>query len=248
MSDGLKISEMSMLNDQLRLQVTSHNLTNVSTTGYKQQIVKTESFGDVLDVTKTQRHDEIMRQQINAQIPVVETVVDSSSGAMKFTGDPLNVALNKDIYMLVETVHGNVYTRHGELHIDGMGRLVNSTGKVIVGGSGEIRLTSDKPVIDQQGRLFVDDKQVGELKLVRLVKGAEIIPIGDSLYQTTSNVEIHVDEEGMVRQGYLEASNVNMTAEMIKMMEITRHFESTQQLIRGYDDMMDNAINVIGDL
>ena len=248
MSDGLKISEMSMLNDQLRLQATSHNLTNVNTTGYKQQIVKTESFGDVLNVIRTQKHDEIMSQQINTQIPVVETVVDSSSGAMKFTGDPLNVALNEDIYMLVETVHGNVYTRHGELHIDGMGRLVNSTGMVIAGSSGEIRLTSDKPVIDQQGRLFVDDKQVGELKLVRFKEGAEIIPIGDSLYQTTSNVEVEVAEEGMVRQGYLEASNVNMTAEMIKMMEVTRHFESTQQLIRGYDDMMDNAINVIGDL
>jgi len=248
MSDGLTISEMSMLNDQARLTVISHNLTNVNTTGYKQQVVKTQSFNDVMNVTQSRQLNNSINNQLRVQLPSIETVVDSNSGAMKFTGDPLNVALNENYFMVVKTVRGEAYTRQGDLHMDGQGRLTTSIGLPVMGGGGEIRLTSDKPVIDQKGQIYIDEEFVDELKLVKFPSGTEIIPIGNSLYQTKLSVAKVVTEENMLRQGYIEASNVNMTAEMIRMIEVTRHFESMQQVIKGYDNMMDNAINVIGDL
>jgi len=248
MSDGLTISEVSMISDQTRLTAISHNLTNVNTTGFKQQVITTESFNEVMNVAQSRQLDNTKNQQIMVQLPVIDTKVDASSGAMKFTDDPLNIALNEDYFMVVKTARGEAYTRQGDLHMDGRGRLTTSTGLPIMGLSGEVRLTSDKPVINQQGKIYIDDEYITDLKIVQFPKGTEIIPIGNALYQTTSEVAIKVNEENMMRQGYIEASNVNMTAEMIRMIEVTRHFESTQQVIKGYDDMLDNAINVIGDL
>ena len=49
-------------------------------------------------------------------------------------------------------------------------------------------------------------------------------------------------------QGYVEISNVNSAEEIIKLIEITRHFETTHQVLKGYDGMLDQAINVLGDL
>jgi len=248
MSDGLTISEMAMLNDQARLKVISHNLANVNTTGFKQQVVKTQSFNDVINIAQSKQLNNSGNMQLRVQLPSIETSVDASGGAMKFTDDPLNVALNEDFYMVVKTARGEAYTRQGDLSMDGRGRLTTSTGLPVMGGSGEIRLTSDKPVINQQGEIYIDEEFIAELKLVRFPAGTEIIPIGNSLYQTKLNVAKVASEENMLRQGYIEASNVNMTAEMIRMIEVTRHFESVQQVIKGYDSMMDNAINVIGDL
>lgn len=248
MSDGLTISEMSMLNDQSRLAVISHNLTNVNTTGFKQHVIKTESFSNIMNSVKSSQLDDIQTQQLRVDIPIIDTKIDTTSGAMKFTGDPLNIALNSGLFMVVKTPYGSAYTRNGDLHIDGRGRLTTSTGFPVMGVSGEIRLTSDKPVIDQQGKIYINEDKISEFKLVSFPDKSEIVPIGNSLYQTTSEVAINAVDGNFMRQGYIEASNVNMTSEMVRMIEVTRHFESTQQLIKGYDDMMDNAINIIGDL
>ena len=248
MSDGITISEMSLLNDQTRMSVISHNLTNVNTTGFKQHIAKTESFSDVMNIAQSRQMGNVKNQQLRIQLPVIDTKIDTSSGAMKYTGSPLNIALNNNLFMVIKTSHGNAYTRQGDLHIDGRGRLTTSNGLPVMGISGEIRLTSDKPVIDQQGRIYIDNENIAEFKLVHFPENSEVIPIGNALYKTTSEVVINATSDNLMRQGYLEASNVNMTSEMIRMIEVTRHFESTQQLMKGYDDMMDNAINVIGDL
>jgi flagellar basal-body rod protein FlgG len=244
MSDGLTISEISMINDLKRLQAISHNLSNVNTFGYKQQIMKTQSFHSTMDVMNTERVNQEKIKQLSAQMPMVETVVDIRSGALKFTGKPLNVSLVDEVFLAVQSAQGEVYTRHGDLHIDAQGRLVTTSGHPVQGVSGDIRLTSDKPVISQQGQIFIDDQLVAELKLVKIGVNAKLESLGKGLY-LSNQAELIDQKKDVIRQGYLEASNVNMNEQMIKMIETTRHFETSQKLIRGYDEMMGNAISEI---
>jgi len=246
MSDGLTISEVSMLNDLKRLQSISHNLANVNTSGYKQQIVSTRGFQDAIDIARTENIGAVQRQQLTTQLPDIEAVTDSHSGALKFTGKPLDVALVDNVYLTVLSTRGEVYTRQGDLHVDAQGRLVTATGLPVLGTSGEIRMTSDKPVINQQGQVYIDEQIVAQLKLAKFSSATQLESLGSALY-ASSQIPTMDNQESLLRQGYIEASNVNMTDQMVKMIELTRHFESTQKLIRGYDEMLGNAINEIAD-
>ena len=51
-----------------------------------------------------------------------------------------------------------------------------------------------------------------------------------------------------MQSGRVEASNVNTAAEMVRLMETTRHFEAMARLVQGYDDTMDKALRKLGDL
>ena len=246
MSDGLTISEISMLNDMKRLQTISHNLANVNTNGYKQQVMKTQGFQNVIDITYARHIGNIDTGLAAVQLPDIEPVVDDHSGALKFTGKPLDVAMQDNVYLAVESTEGELYTRQGDLHIDARGRLVTASGLPVQGMRGDIRLTSDKPVINQQGQIYVDEQPVAELKLLRFPSTAELQSLGNGLYRSSKPGQTGKDEN-LLRQGYIEASNVNMNEQMIRMIELSRHFESTQRLLRGYDEMLGNAINEIAD-
>ena len=51
-----------------------------------------------------------------------------------------------------------------------------------------------------------------------------------------------------IKQGYLEMSNVSVMEEMVVLIAIMRHFEITQKFMLGYDDMLDAAINTVGEV
>jgi flagellar basal body rod protein FlgG len=218
----------------------------VNTNGYKQQIMKTQGFQNIIDIAYANRMGNVETGQAAVQLPHIEPVVDDHSGALKFTGKPLDVAMQDNVYLAVQSTEGELYTRQGDLHIDARGRLVTASGLPVQGMTGEIRLASDKPVINQQGQIYIDEQPVAELKLMRFPPATELQSLGNGLYRTSSPGQAGT-EENLLRQGYIEASNVNMNEQMIRMIELTRHFESTQRLLRGYDEMLGNAINEIAD-
>ncbi len=62
-----------------------------------------------------------------------------------------------------------------------------------------------------------------------------------------ASAAVKADEKVSVRQAYLEASNVNTAAEMVKMIETMRHFETGQKVIQMYDAMNERAISKLGE-
>lgn len=242
MSDGLTIAEISMLNDMKQLQSISHNLANVNTAGYKGQLIMTSGFQELLSMTQGDGQAGSGSSDVVVNLPQVKTTVDTRSGALKFTGKPLDVAMAENVFLAIQSTAGEVYTRQGDLHLDARGRLVTSSGLEVQGVSGEIRLSSDKPLINKQGEIYIDEQLVAQLKLVKFADRENIKSLGGALYTASGQAEL-VDSDELVFQGYTEASNVNMTDQMVKMIELNRHFESTQKLVRGYDMMLESAIN-----
>ena len=246
MSDGMTISEVSMQNDLTRLQTISHNLANVTTPGFKQQIAATKGFEQTLDISYAEFAGRNQSLSLPITMSSVEQTTDVSAGTLKFTGNALDMALADGVFLTVQVNNGVAYTRQGDLHINSQGRLVTAKGQLIAGTNGNVELTSDKPVINKQGQIIENGMVTAELKLVRMPHGAPIVALGDGLYQTTATVT-ELKHESVMSQGFVEGSNVNMTEQMVKMIELTRHFESTQRVMRGYDEMLDKAINVIGE-
>ena len=72
--------------------------------------------------------------------------------------------------------------------------------------------------------------------------------LGEGLYQNNGVMQLSSQKSDInVRQGYVETSNVNTMNEMVQMMATMRHFELGQKLVKAYDEMLETAMNKIGD-
>lgn len=241
--DTIAMIESGMQADVQRMQVISQNLANLSTAGFKKEIAVTRAFQDYLPGAAASS-----AQTTGATRPAVTTVTDHSVGALKFSGNPLDVAVEGDGYLVLETQMGQAYTRQGALRLDADGRLVTSGGLAVLGSSGEIRLNGSTPRIDQAGNVYDGNQLVDRLRVVQVAEPAVLSRVGAGLFVSDAPNAVQDATSYRVRQGYTEAANVVSMSEMIRMIETVRHFEASQKLARGYDDMLDRAINLLGEL
>jgi len=110
--DALTVAAAGMQEGQVRLNGISQNLANATTAGYKRVV----SFS---------RH---MEEASAMNPPVMQTAIDTSAAPLRHTGNAMDVAIEGDSYLEVMTEGGPAYTRHGALHVDARGRLVNAQG------------------------------------------------------------------------------------------------------------------------
>jgi flagellar basal-body rod protein FlgG len=246
MSGVLEITELGMINDMQRLNVISNNLANVSTPGFKREIPVSRSF----DATIANQLEAagVNVNSATADVADMTSVVDQSTGSFKFTGNNFDIAIEGEGFFEVRSNNGVFYTRQGTLSMDAAGRLTTASGHILEGMGGDIRVTSNEPRIDKQGRIWENDTQVGQLKVVTFSDPRNLQKVGAGLYRAENMTGQALDDDAIrVRQGYLESSNVVMMNEMVQMMETMRHFETSQRLIKGYDELLDNAIRTLGD-
>jgi len=247
MSSVLEITELGMTNDVERMNTISNNLANVNTVGYKREIPVTQAFENLL-IQQTEAAGMNVDGKTADTRPVVQSYTDTSAGVFKYTGNKLDIAVEGEGFLEV-TDGGNVfYTRQGNLVMDSSGRLTTSAGYVVNGLGGEIRLNGSEPRIDELGRIWDNEMQIGQLKLVNFANPRQLEKLGSGLYKANQlNANIMDSDKVRIRQGYLETSNVVMMNEMVQMMEVMRHFESSQRVIKGYDELLDNAIRTLGE-
>lgn len=232
-----------MVNDMARLNAISHNLANSSTAGFKKEILVTRPFVEYLGLS---RPDQAAVASVVA-LPTAESVIDHKPGTLKYSGNPLDIAIEDGAYFEVMTEHGPAYTRQGSFRLDAQGRLVTEGGLPVMGSSGELMLSTSQPVIDANGRITEGDREIGSLRLVRFEQPQSLQHIGNGLYQAGPGSALASEGYDKVRQGFIEASNVNSMVEMVKLIETMRHFESSQRVVQGYGDMMDKAIRTLGE-
>lgn len=248
MSGALSVVEASMTNDVRQLNLISHNLANVSTAGFKRSLAVTEPFGPYLVSASGGLDRGTIGALMVPQGRLMVQAMDPQPGVFTYTGNPLDIAIEGDGFFEVSSPQGTVYTRNGALRLDGNGRLVTAKGLVVQGVNGEIRLTGSSPSIDRQGRIWEGDQAIGQLRLVKFANPQTLTALGEGRYQGTDSGASEVAEaEVRLRQGYIEASNVNMMDEMVRLISTMRHFEFNQKVLKGYDEMLETVIRTIGE-
>jgi len=165
---------------------------------------------------------------------------------VQFTGNPLDLAISGDGYFEVSTPSGPAYTRKGNFRLDERGRLVTEQGHPLQGG--EFVLTTSAPAIDEAGRVTEVGRQVGQIRTIQFSGVQGMVKVDAGLYSQGGAQIAPADGETRVRQGYLENSNVDSTAQMVGLIESMRHFDAAQKIIQGYDDMLEKAIRKLGEL
>lgn len=241
MADALAIAARSMADDMLRLNSISHNLANATTAGYKREMMVSRPFVDYL-MTAAARGSAALA----VSLPEPQVLLDHSAGSFQYTGNTLDVAVEGDGFFELTSENGPVYTRQGNFRLDGLGRLVSSGGLVVTGTGGEIRVMGAQPRIDSEGRVWDGDVLAGQLRLVRFEQPQTLVAVGGGGY-VAGVQQAELWPYARVRQGYLEASNVATTREMVRLIETMRHFESNQKVIQGYDEMLERTIRTLGE-
>lgn len=247
MPSAIGICEVSLLNDMLHLDIISNNLANANVNGYKRDMAVTRSFDALFADTLQLSGVNLQASRQTDAIPQVHRITDTSSGALKFTGNPLDIAIEGDAYLEL-TDGGSVrYSRQGSFKTDAAGRLVHSTGFAVSGEAGDILLRGGEVSIDREGSVSEDGEVVGQLKMVQFKASEALVKIGRGMWEAPVGVKSEPAEDVNVRQGYVESSNVDPMQEVVRMISTMRHFETTANVIKGYDEMMNTAISSIAE-
>jgi len=228
---------------RLDRQNMTHELANVSTTGFKKafqvanQPVRTQGGGfDTRFLPRASTSPEI----------------DLSPGPRQLTGRALDVAFNDLTVLAVQSENGELaWTRRGDLAIDPSGFLKTGAGGLVLDEANEpIQLPQDavKFEISEDGTLFAIDPEnpaEGSQEIVRLgIKDSTGTPLGrreDGLFFPLSNTEDGFDfeagpEAASLTPGSLEGSNVSTVHTLVKFIDHMRSFEMQTKVIREMKD------------
>ena len=247
MVNGLFTSGAGMMLTMRKQEVTTNNLANAQTTGFKiSRLVTQTAVATGRDV------DQYMRQRENQRGDEVH--VDWQPGPLVPTGNALDVALRGDGFLAISTPSGERYLRSASLKVDGDNQLVDSTGSSVLDTNGHpIRLPGLQNTITSDGRVMSDGTEVATLKMVDFPKPYTLREEGAGRwapYAATSSdptpEPTAVGANTRIEQGYLEGPNVNTVAEMVRMIAQLRDYEANSRVLKAVDSTIDKAVNSVG--
>lgn len=212
-----------------RQQIAANNLANINTPGFKADLFQAEmgSFSNLSYV---------------AQKP---NGIDTSSGSIIQTGNPLDVAIDGDAWLAVKDSKGQeAYSRGGTLRIDAQGQLVTAGGKPVMGNGGAIAIPPSKSIeIGTDGTISVvpldgDGISLAVLDRIKMVKldKNNMVKNDEGLIKLKQGKGTPADISVKLIQHAIEGSNVNAIDQMVGMISSGRDFESQMKLLSTADD------------
>jgi len=231
------------------LDIVANNIANIDTTGFK---TDNALFGEYLmprasdqSFTGPDRRIDFVQDRASW--------IDMSAGAIEHTGNPLDVAVEGNAFLVVQNAQGQQrYTRNGALSINAAGQLVTSDGNQVVGTAGAITFQPGDHdiVISSNGIITVRvgnstaDTPRGTLQLVTIDQPQRLQKDGGSSFMAPNGVNANPAAPGTrVVQGAIEKSNVNGVAEMARMIEITRSYTDIANILQQQSDQRRNALS-----
>jgi flagellar basal-body rod protein FlgG len=251
---SLWISKTGLDAQQTNMDVIANNLANVSTNGFKRSRAV---FEDLLYQTLRQPGAQSSQQtqlpsglQLGTGVRPVATEHIFTQGNLTQTSNPLDLAINGQGFFQVLLPDGTTaYTRDGSLHIDSQGQLVTSSGfqvqpaVTIPANSLTVTVARDGVVsVTRAGSATAT--QAGSLQLVNFVNPAGLQSMGENLYLETASSgtpsagTAGSNGLGLLTQGYVETSNVNVVEELVNMIQTQRAYEINSKAITTSDQML----------
>ena len=247
MVNGLFTSGAGMMLTMRKQEVTTNNLANAQTTGFKISRLVTHAT-----VESKRDNDQYMRQRENQREDEVH--VDWQPGPLVQTGNALDVALRGDGFLAISTPSGERYLRSASLKVNDSNELVDSTGSNVLDTTGNsIHVPGLKNTITADGRVMSDGVEVASLKLVDFPKPYTLREEGSGRWapyaadpKDPAPTSTAVSANTQIEQGFLEGPNVNTVAEMVRMIAQLRDYEANSKVLKAVDSTIDKAVNVVG--
>lgn len=248
---------------ETKLDVIANNLANSNTTGFKKDRA---NFEDLLyrqiRLPGTQDADSNITPtgvEVGLGVRVSSTQSNFVQGATQTTGNPLDIAIEGEGFLQVDGPAGTpLYTRAGNLNM-------NANGELVVGSASTgYRLNPGITIPEEATEIGISPTgevtfrtpgqnnltQAGQIQVATFINPDGLLKMGDNLFAETdaSNTATLGNPRdpgfGSIQQGYLEASNVDATTELIDLINTQRAFELNSQVIRAGDEIMELVANL----
>ncbi|MCA9116880.1 MAG: flagellar basal-body rod protein FlgG [Planctomycetaceae bacterium] len=245
-----------------QLDVIANNLANASTTAFKRSRVNFEDlYYEHMRLPGAQDSQGKLSPtgiSVGLGTRVAATAADHREGSLLETGNQLDLAITGDGFFKVQDGTSILYTRSGAFSVNADGDMVMQSadrGRLIEPAisipqdATEISISSDGIVsVLQPGSSSLT--QVGQIQTVRFVNPQGLLQQGENLYAATdaSGTPLEgnpgLEGRGLVRQGFLEQSNVEPVRELVDLIKSQRHFEMNSQVIQAADQLLQLVANL----
>jgi flagellar basal-body rod protein FlgG len=251
---SLWVAKTGLEAQQTQMDVVTNNLANVGTNGFKRSRAV---FEDLLYQTIRQPGAQSSQQtqlptglQLGTGVRAVSTEKLFTQGNLQQTGNDKDVAIQGAGFFQVTMPDGTLaYTRDGSFHVDSQGLLVTASGYAVTPAIA-IPLDAQTVSIGRDGVVGVTlqgaiaPTTVGVIQLANFINPAGLEAKGENLYvETSASGAPDVNAPGsnglgLLSQGYVETSNVNVVEEMVNMIQTQRAYEINSKAISASDQML----------
>jgi flagellar basal-body rod protein FlgG len=254
---GLYTAATGMNSMQHQIDVTSNNIANVNTTGFKQDRAEFQDLMyESLNYTAGKTTQTTMNPTgINVGLGVKVSGVQKNftEGDLKLTSNTLDLAIQgKGFFQITLPSGETAYTRNGAFKLSSEGSIVNASGYSL---SPEIVVPDNVTnlTIGKDGTVTATDPQtsttvdLGQITVADFINPAGLTPLGDSLFMKSDAsgdvLEGNPNEEqfGSIEQGMIELSNVKLVNEMVDLITAQRAYEANSKAITTTDSMLDTV-------
>lgn len=261
MINALRSAATGMEAQQTRINSISNDLANVNTPGYKKTRATFEDLyydqvklPGTLNDSQTESPNGI---QIGHGTRLTSVSKIFTPGTTSNTGNSLDVAIEGNGFFEVTDSNGDsFYTRNGTFQANSEGEVVTTDGLTL---EPNISLPDNilSLTIAEDGTISAivsdseDAQELGNIEISMFPNPGGLQYLGSNLYKTTNAsgdaVQVTPGEEGsgLLSQGFLENSNVDIGESLITMIVAQRSYEANSKVIEAADRMMQQANNLI---
>lgn len=234
MGSGIYIAAAGAVAQDTALSAVANNISNAATAGFRAARVH---FSEAL--TQAQGND-------SHYVGVKGIVDDTSQGALRMTGNALDMAIDGDGYFTIETPDGARYTRAGEFTLDAEGRLVTTNGYQVTGDDGGPILIPPGAILSvaEDGTLSSGAEELGRLAVVRFAPNS-LRHTGSNLYEATG-APLDDGTEPRVVSGAVEQSNVNAARGVVDLIKVSRTYEALHRVIENFRQLDQRTARDLG--
>lgn len=260
MLKALNTAATGMAAQEANVNTISNNIANANTTGFKQSRVE---FEDLMYETVTEAGGRSganstynVGVQIGSGAKVAATRKVFSQGSIKVTNNPFDLAINGEGFFGITLPNGQLtFTRDGSFNVDQTGLLVNQSGYTVF-PSIQFPPTTKSVNITETGivEAFLntqpEPQQVGQIPVFMFVNPVGLAAMGGNLYKATRSSGNFIqsisgqDNTGIIKQGQLEGSNVNVMNQMTNLIQAQRAYEMNSKVMKAADSML-QTVNML---
>ena len=258
---SLWVAKTGLDAQQTQLDVISNNLANLGTNGYKRTRAV---FEDLLYQTLRQPGAQSSQQttipsglQLGTGVRPIATEKNFVQGNLNQTSNPLDIAVNGQGFFQIQMPDGTLaYTRDGAFQKDSTGQIVTSSGyplspaMTIPQDATSVTIARDGVVTVVQGSAMNTPTQIGNIQIASFINVGGLQSVGENLFVETASSGTPTPNTpgtngtGVLYQGYVETSNVNMAEELVTMIQTQRAYEMNSKVISTSDQMLAKLSNL----
>jgi flagellar basal-body rod protein FlgF len=236
MDSGYYASYAGLLARSQALDIAAGNLANAGTAGYRAErdyfrsaILGPEALGSQLNTT------------INAFGVLGGSRLDLGQGALTPTGNPLDVAVEGDGFLAIQTKEGIRYTRNGQLERSQDGILATQAGEPVLDGKKQpILIPAGETVIGSDGAVSVNGAMAGRIGLFSFASGDALTAEGADRYAAAAGAQ-PAPGTGTIHEGALESSNQDVISGSLQLVLMQRQAEMMQKAVSIFSNDFDKT-------